>query len=384
MAGTSVNSPGVQLTCDLIRRASVTPDDAGCQELIGQRLAASGFNAEQLDFGEVKNLWVWHGSGGPVTAFLGHTDVVPCGPAQEWRSPPFEPTIVDGVLTGRGAADMKGAVAAMVIALESLVQSQPDHPGRIGLLLTSDEEGPAADGIARVAPALAERGVHIDHCLVGEPSSLEVLGDNIRVGRRGSLNANLSILGVQGHAAFPQRADNAIHRAAGVIQQLVQTRWDEGCELFPPTSFQISNLHAGVGVSNVIPGRLEMMFNFRFGTASPEQELRSRVETLLRDSGVNYELSWQLSGQPFATKSGALRDAVDQAVTELCGQPPAHDTGGGTSDGRFIAPLGAQVVELGLINATIHKINECVDVSDIDDLAALYLQTLKILLNPAG
>ncbi len=374
-----MSGPSVELTCDLIRCRSVTPEDAGCQALISQRLKTQGFSAQQLDFADVKNLWVSHGSGGPVTAFLGHTDVVPSGPKDQWRSDPFEPTIENGVLTGRGAADMKGAVAAMVVALEQFVEQCPGHQGTVGLLLTSDEEGVAEHGIAKAAPALEQAGVHIDYCLVGEPSSIDTLADNIRVGRRGSLNAQLSVLGTQGHAAFPHRADNAIHRAAGVMKTLVDTTWDEGCELFPPTSFQICNLTAGVGATNVIPGRLEMQFNFRFGTASPAADLQQRVERILDESGVQYELNWQLSGQPFSTPKGELLEAVDQAVTQWRGSAPVHDTGGGTSDGRFIAPLGAQVVELGLKNATIHKIDECADVADIDQLSALYLATLNAL-----
>ncbi|MFK7955197.1 MAG: succinyl-diaminopimelate desuccinylase [Lysobacterales bacterium] len=376
-----MRGPSVALTCELIRCRSVTPEDAGCQALISERLKSKGFTARQLDFADVKNLWVSHGNTGPVTAFLGHTDVVPSGPVDQWRSDPFEPTVQDGVLTGRGAADMKGAVAAMVVALEQFVESHPDHHGTVGLLVTSDEEGVAEHGIAKAAPALEEAGVHIDYCLVGEPSSIDTLGDNIRVGRRGSLNAQLSVLGVQGHAAFPHRADNAIHRATGVMKTLVDTSWDSGCDLFPATSFQISNVSGGVGATNVIPGRVDLQFNFRFGTASPATDLQQRVERILDESGVQYELAWQLSGQPFSTPEGALLEAVDQAVAQWRGSPPVHDTGGGTSDGRFIAPLGAQVVELGLKNATIHKIDECAEVADIEQLSALYLATLKVLEN---
>ncbi|MEM9531721.1 MAG: succinyl-diaminopimelate desuccinylase [Pseudomonadota bacterium] len=369
----------LELTCDLIRRPSVTPQDAGCQALLAARLEACGFKSHSLPFGEVENLFAVHGDEGPVLWLLGHTDVVPSGPEDQWDSPPFEPTVSDGMLVGRGAADMKGAVAAMVLALERFVAEQPQHPGRIGILLTSDEEGVARDGVRKAGPALCELGFRPDYCLVGEPSSLENLADNVRIGRRGSMNARLTVTGVQGHAAFPHRADNAIHKALGFLHELASTRWDEGSEAFPPTSLQLTDLKAGVGASNVIPGELTAHFNFRFSPLSPAEQLKSRVAALLESHGLTDQVEWQLSGEPFLTDGGELVRAVDEAVTAALGAPPAHDTGGGTSDGRFVAPLGAQVVELGMLNATIHKINERVPVVHLDQLSDLYLDVLRRL-----
>lgn len=367
----------LELTRDLIRRASVTPDDAGCQDLIAEILARAGFAIERLRRGEVDNLWATHGSGGPVLAFLGHTDVVPSGPADAWSSPPFEPTIRHGRLYGRGAADMKSGVAAMVVALEDFVRAQPDHRGRVALLLTSDEEGVAVDGVRRVAAEFRARGERLDACVVGEPSSKQRLGDLIRVGRRGSLTGRLRVRGVQGHVAYPEKADNPIHRLAPALAELAATRWDEGDDAFPPTSFQLSNLNAGTGADNVIPGELRAVFNFRYGTASAAQGLRERVEAILRRHGVVFDLDWWLSGEPFLTRAGPLREATVAAIRELCGTEPELSTGGGTSDGRFIAPLGAEVVELGPVNASIHQVDEHVALDELERLPALYREIAR-------
>lgn len=372
----------VELTCALIRRASVTPEDAGCQALIAERLRAAGFRIEQLDRGEVRNLAAWHGNDGPVLAFLGHTDVVPSGPAQAWTSPPFEPCVREGVLYGRGAADMKSGVAAMVVALEDFVRAQPDHAGTLGLILTSDEEGPSIDGIRHVAEVFRQRGQRIDWCLVGEPSSQTQLGDLIRVGRRGSLHGVLSVRGVQGHVAYPELARNPIHAAAPALAELAAIRWDEGNEGFPPTSFQISNIHAGTGANNVIPGELSVVFNFRYGTASTAAGLRERVEFCLTRHGLDFSIDWQLSGEPFLTREGRLRAAVVKAIQAHCGITPVASTGGGTSDGRFIAPLGAEVVELGPVNASIHKIDECISIAELERLPRLYRAVIGNLLDP--
>ena len=374
-----------ELTCELIHRASVTPDDAGCQAVIAERLGRAGFAIEHLHYDSVDNLWATHGSGAPVLVFLGHTDVVPSGPPDAWNSPPFEPSVRDGYLYGRGAADMKSGVAAMVVALEEYVRVHPDHRGTVALLLTSDEEGHAVDGIRRVAVELRRRGQPIDACVVGEPSSKERLGDLIRVGRRGSLTGRLRVAGVQGHVAYPDKARNPIHAFAAALAALVAERWDEGNEAFPPTSFQISNLNAGTGADNVIPGELRAVFNFRFGTAISADSLRERVETLLRDHGVVLadgagELDWWLSGEPFLTRAGALRDATIAAIREHCGIEPELSTGGGTSDGRFIAPLGAEVVELGPVNASIHKVDECIAIGDLERLPALFRSIAERLL----
>lgn len=364
----------LDLTCELIRRASVTPDDAGCQAAIAARLMRAGFRVRHLRYGEVDNLWATHGEGGATLTFLGHTDVVPTGPAEAWRFDPFEPTVVDGVLYGRGAADMKGSVAAMVAALEAFVAAYPDHAGRVGLLLTSDEEGPTnLDGVRRVAEQFRAEGERIDWCVVGEPSSTARLGDLIRVGRRGSLNGTLTVHGVQGHVAYPEKAKNPIHAVAPALAELAAERWDEGNADFPPTSFQVSNLHAGTGASNVIPGMLKALFNFRYSTASTADQLKARTEALLDRHGLDYTLAWNLSGEPFLTPPGGrLREVVVDVCRELAGVTPVQSTGGGTSDGRFIAPLGAEVVELGPVNATIHQVDECVAVADLEALPALY------------
>lgn len=370
------------LACELISRRSVTPDDAGCQALIAARLTQAGFRCEHLRFGEVDNLWATHGSGGPLLVFLGHTDVVPSGPVENWQSDPFEPVVRDGRLYGRGAADMKSGVAAMVVALEAFVARHPHHRGRVGLLLTSDEEGPAnLDGVRRVAEHFRSIGERIDWCVVGEPSSKERLGDLIRVGRRGSLSGTLVVRGIQGHVAYPEKARNPIHAFAPALAELAAERWDEGNQDFPPTSFQVSNLNAGTGANNVIPGTLTALINFRYSTASSAQDLRARTEAILDRHGLDWQIDWSLSGEPFLTPpGGAVREAVVAACRELCGIAPEESTGGGTSDGRFIAPLGAEVVELGPVNATIHKVDECVAVDDLEKLPSLYLAVCERLL----
>lgn len=370
----------LDLTCELIRRASVTPQDCGCQELIAARLARAGFRIEHLRYGNVDNLWAVHGKDGPVLAFLGHTDVVPSGPQEQWRSPPFEPAVHQGLLYGRGAADMKGSVAAFVLALEEFVARHPQHPGRVALLLTSDEEGEARDGVRRVAETFRARGERLDWCVVGEPSSSTQLGDVIRVGRRGSLSGHLRVLGVQGHVAYPDKALNPIHAFAPALAELAATRWDEGNADFPPTSFQVSNIAAGTGANNVIPGTLDVTFNFRFCTESRAETLRARTEALLQGHGLRYELRWDLSGEPFLTRAGPLRAGTLAAIEEVCGISTECSTGGGTSDGRFIAPLGADVVELGPVNATIHKLDEHVAVADLERLPALYLAIAERML----
>jgi succinyl-diaminopimelate desuccinylase len=372
----------LELTRDLIGRRSMTPEDAGCQALISGRLVAAGFAVEQLRYGEVDNLWATHGSEGPTLVFLGHTDVVPSGPEDAWASPPFDPVLRDGRLYGRGAADMKGSVAAMTVALERFVAAHPQHPGRLALLLTSDEEGPTnLDGVRRVAETFRARGERIDWCVVGEPSSRQVLGDLIRVGRRGSLSGTLTVHGVQGHVAYPEKASNPIHAFAPALAELAATRWDEGNADFPPTSFQVSNLNAGTGATNVIPGTLVAQINFRYATASTAADLRARTEAVLDRHGLDWRLEWNLSGEPFLSPAGGrLREAVRAVCRELCGVEPEQSTGGGTSDGRFIAPLGAEVVELGPVNATIHKVDECVAVADLERLPALYLAVCERLL----
>lgn len=372
----------LDLTIDLIRRRSVTPEDEGCQQLLAERLAHAGFHVEHLRYGEVDNLWATHGTGGPTLVFLGHTDVVPTGPVEAWHSDPFEPSIRDGRLYGRGAADMKGSVAAMAVALEQFVREHPDHRGRVGLLLTSDEEGPDnLDGVRRVAAHFREKGERMDWCVVGEPSSKEKLGDLIRVGRRGSLSGTLTVHGVQGHVAYPEKAKNPIHAFAPALASLAAERWDEGNQDFPPTSFQVSNLNAGTGANNVIPGSLTALINFRYSTASRAEDLRARTEAMLDACGLDWHIDWSLSGEPFLTPpGGAVREAVIATCRELCGISPEESTGGGTSDGRFIAPLGVEVVELGPVNATIHKVDECVAVEDLEKLPSLYQTICKKLL----
>jgi succinyl-diaminopimelate desuccinylase len=371
------------LCCDLIRRASVTPEDAGCQALMAERLQAAGFNCESLRFGEVDNLWAERGSEGPLLVFAGHTDVVPSGPEAAWNTPPFEPTITDGVLYGRGAADMKASLAAMVVACEQFLTDNPDHPGRIGFLITSDEEGPAIDGTVKVMDWLGQQNKHIDWCVVGEPSSEQELGDVIKNGRRGSLGGLLKVRGVQGHIAYPQLADNPIHRAVPALVELTAETWDQGNEFFPATSLQISNINGGTGASNVIPGELEIVFNFRFSTEVSAKELQQRSEAILDRHGLDYELEWVLSGEPFLTPEGVLVDAAVASIRDVMGRDCRLSTAGGTSDGRFIAPSGAEVVELGPVNDTIHKVNEAVSCEAIDQLTAIYRRLIERLLQAA-
>ena len=375
-------SDTIELAKHLIRRPSVTPEDGGCQALIGKRLGLHGFVAEPMRFGEVDNVWLRRGTAGPVLVFAGHTDVVPTGPEADWHSPPFEANIRDGLLYGRGAADMKGSIAAFVTACERFVKAHPDHGGSLALLLTSDEEGPSVNGTVKVIEALQARGEQIDWCLVGEPSSTAQVGDIIKNGRRGSLNGRLRVHGRQGHVAYPHLADNPIHRLAPVLAELCAAEWDSGKnEHFPPTSFQVSNLHAGTGADNVIPGQAELLFNFRFSTEVTEAELRERVHAILDAHGLDYTLDWRLSGQPFLTPAGALVEAARVAIRDVCGRETELSTAGGTSDGRFIAPTGAQVVELGPVNASIHQIDEHVAVADLDTLSAIYERILEGLLS---
>lgn len=373
-------SPTLKFTLDLIREPSVTPFDADCQTLMIRRLEAIGFRIERLRFGDVDNFWARRGDQAPVFCFAGHTDVVPTGPAEQWKTPPFEPRIEEGMLTGRGAADMKGSLAAMVVACERFVAEHPDHRGSIAYLITSDEEGVAVDGTVRVVETLEARQEKIDWCLVGEPSSTAQVGDVIKNGRRGSLGGVLTVHGRQGHVAYPHLADNPIHRALPALAELAAETWDHGNEFFPATSFQISNIRAGTGANNVIPGDLEVVFNFRFSTELTETQLRERTETLLQRHGLRYTLNWKLSGQPFLTPRGDLVDAAVAAIKHVTGRDTELSTSGGTSDGRFIAPTGAQVVELGPVNKTIHQINECVSANDLDTLTDIYERLLKILL----
>ncbi|HSJ49335.1 MAG TPA: succinyl-diaminopimelate desuccinylase [Gammaproteobacteria bacterium] len=373
-------SDTLALAKDLIARASVTPEDAGCQDTMIRRLEAIGFRAERLRFGAVDNFWARRGDQAPLLAFAGHTDVVPTGPLERWQSAPFTPTERDGMLYGRGAADMKGSLAAMVTACERFVSAHPDHQGSIAFLVTSDEEGPSVDGTVKVVEWLEARNEKIDWCLVGEPSSNQVLGDVIKNGRRGSLGGKLRVLGKQGHVAYPHLADNPVHRLAPALAELCALEWDQGNEYFPPTSLQISNIHAGTGADNVIPGEVEVWFNLRFSTEQTEAGIRARIEELLDRHGLRYELQWRLSGNPFLTPVGELVEAVRGAIQEVCGIETQLSTSGGTSDGRFIAPTGAQVVELGPLNATIHQIDECVASADLDRLSAIYEDMLTRLL----
>ncbi|CAD7718900.1 Succinyl-diaminopimelate desuccinylase [Xanthomonas hydrangeae] len=370
----------VDLTCELISRPSVTPDDAGCQELIAQRLARAGFALEHLRLGEVDNLWATHGSGAPVLVLLGHTDVVPPGPREAWTSDPFDPQIRDGVLYGRGAADMKSGVAAFVVAAEQFVAAHPQHTGTLALLLTSDEEGDAIDGVRRVAELFRQRGQAIDWCITGEPSSTERLGDLLRVGRRGSLSGTLTVKGVQGHVAYPHKARNPIHLAAPALAELVARRWDEGFESFPPTSLQISNIHAGTGANNVIPGELQVAFNLRYTPHWDAPRLEAEIAAVLDRHTLEYSLRWHRSGEPFYTPEGRLRSVARGVLGQFAGAAPEESTGGGTSDARFIAPLGAQCIEVGPVNASIHQVDEHVRVADLDALPTLYRTLIERLL----
>jgi succinyl-diaminopimelate desuccinylase len=373
-------SATVDLTLDLMSRNSVTPADQGCQAVMTQRLAAAGFAVENLRYGNVDNFWATRGSGSPVLCFAGHTDVVPTGPLEEWTSDPFKPAMRDGMLYGRGAADMKSALAAMVTATEEFVRAHPKHRGTIAYLITSDEEGPSVDGTKKVVETLRERGQKIDWCVVGEPSSEKQLGDTIKIGRRGSLSGRLTVHGVQGHIAYPQLAENPVHTFAPALAELTARVWDKGNEHFQPTSFQISNFNAGTGAPNVIPGELKARFNLRYSPVQTIDGLKDIVEGILKKHGVRYTLEWYVSGEPFYTAPGALSAGVTKAIEAETGLKPKFSTGGGTSDGRFIAPLGAQVVECGVINATIHKVNESVAVADIDRLHRIYLNSLREML----
>ncbi len=377
-------SPTLALTRELIARPSVTPDDAGCNALLAERLRALGFTVESLPFGEVNNIWANLGTDRPVLCFAGHTDVVPPGPLEDWDSPPFEPGIRDGLLYGRGAADMKGSLAAMITACERFLancQARGRTPaGSIAFLITSDEEGPARDGTRRVVEWLQQRRQGLDYCLVGEPSSSDTLGDTIKIGRRGSLNGKLRFHGIQGHIAYPHLARNPVHEALPALQALTREQWDRGNQAFPPTSFQISNIEAGTGADNVIPGALDVTFNFRFSTAVTDEALRERTEAILDSHGCPYTLDWRLSGQPFLTPGRTLIDCVSDAIAGVTGTTAQTSTGGGTSDGRFIAELGGEIVELGPRNASIHKVNEHVDIAELESLSKIYERILDQLL----
>jgi succinyl-diaminopimelate desuccinylase len=373
-------NPTLDLARQLIQRTSVTPDDAACQTLIAERLKPLGFHIEPMRFGEVDNLWARRGSNGPLFCFAGHTDVVPTGPESRWKHPPFDAVIDNGMLYGRGSADMKGSIAAFITACERFIAAHPNHKGSIACLLTSDEEGPAVDGTVKVIESLEARGEKITWCLVGEPTSMKQLGDGVKNGRRGSLTGYLTVLGVQGHVAYPHLADNPVHRFAPALQKLCSIEWDRGNAYFPPTSFQIANINAGTGANNVIPGELEVMFNFRFSTEQTAEGLQRKVETLLNQHGLNYRIRWSLSGNPFLTETGELLPATVAAVREITGIEPEVNTKGGTSDGRFIAPTGAQVLELGPLNSTIHKVDECVAVDDLIQLSTIYEVMLQKLL----
>ncbi len=376
------HDPTFELARALIERPSVTPEDAGCLDLIAERLRPLGFTLERINTGGVSNLWARRGATRPLVCLAGHTDVVPPGPAERWASPPFEPTVRDGRLFGRGAADMKTSLAAFVTAIERFVAAHPDHPGSIALLLTSDEEGVATHGTVKVVEALAARGERLDYCIVGEPTSVHSLGDMIKNGRRGSLSGTLRVLGQQGHVAYPHLARNPIHELAPALAELAAVRWDEGNEFFPPTTFQVSNIHAGTGANNVIPGECEVLFNFRFASVTSAEELRRRTHAILDEHGLTYELDWHLSGKPFVTGRGRLVEAISAAIAQTCGVQTELSTTGGTSDGRFIADICAEVVEFGPVNASIHKIDECVELAAIAPLARIYERTLTALLDP--
>ena len=374
------DSPVLTLARDLISRPSVTPEDAGCQQMMADYLSRLGFSIEPMVFNDTTNLWARRGSEGPLFCFAGHTDVVPPGPLDKWDSPPFEPTIRDGLLYGRGAADMKGSLAAMLVAVERFVTAHPDHQGSIAFLITSDEEGPFINGTPKVVETLEARNEKITWCLVGEPSSTRLLGDVVKNGRRGSITGDLLVKGIQGHVAYPHLGRNPIHQAAPALAELASTIWDQGNDFFPPTSFQIPNISAGTGASNVIPGELQVQFNFRFSTELTAEQIKERVRAILDRHGLEYDLTWTLSGHPFLTSTGDLVEATVAAIEEVQGFRPELSTSGGTSDGRFIAPTGAQVIELGPLNATIHKLNECVKVADLDTLADVYTAILRRLL----
>ena len=375
-----VNSPTVALAMDLVSRPSVTPLDHGCQELMLARLEACGFSVERLKFDDVDNFWAVHGSDGPIFCFAGHTDVVPTGPVEQWTNLPFTPVIKDGLLFARGSADMKGSLAAMVVAAEQFVADYPEHPGRLAFLITSDEEGIAINGTVRVVQWLEEHHIIPQWCLVGEPSSSEKCGDTIKNGRRGSLGCSMTIKGLQGHVAYPHLASNPIHLANPAINELINEVWDKGNQYFPPTSFQISNVSSGTGATNVIPGDIKMLFNFRFSTEVTEVQLRQRVEDILDKHGLNYSMEWRLSGEPFLTATGLLVDVATQCIEEVTGLKTLLSTAGGTSDGRFIAPMGTEVVELGPLNSSIHRVDEHVSIDDLEKLTKIYQKIVSQLL----
>jgi succinyl-diaminopimelate desuccinylase len=370
----------LELAKELIARKSVTPDDGGCQDLIAARLQRAGFRVEPMKFGDVSNLWARRGAGHPVVCFAGHTDVVPTGPLAEWRSDPFVPTIRDGKLFGRGAADMKSSIAAFVVAVESFLKEKPDHGGSIALLLTSDEEGPSVDGTVKVVEALKRRNELIDYCIVGEPTSVDWLGDMLKNGRRGSLSGKLTVKGVQGHVAYPHLAKNPVHLLAPALAELAKTEWDKGNESFPPTTWQVSNIHAGTGVGNVIPGTVQVDFNFRFSTESTDAGLRQRVESILKKHGLDYTVDWVLGAKPFLSKNGRLAKTVQEASKRHTGRSAELSTTGGTSDARFIIDICPEVIELGPVNASIHKLNEHIELSQLEVLPRIYLDTLRALL----
>ncbi len=373
-------SETLTLLKDLILRKSVTPEDAGCQDILAERLTKIGFNDERLDFADTKNIWLRRGNISPLVVFLGHTDVVPPGPLTSWKSPPFEPTLREGKLYGRGAADMKGGIACFITAVERFIANHPEHQGSIAILITSDEEGIATNGVVKVVEVLEQRQEKIDWCLVGEPSSDKKIADVIRVGRRGSLCANLTIHGLQGHVAYPEIAENPIHTFAPALKELTDEIWDNGNEFFPPTSLQVSNFNAGTGAENIIPGQAEVQFNLRFSSELDEATIKQRTKAILDKQNFSYDLSWRLSGNPFLTEQGAFIDATHAAIKTVTGYETLDDTGGGTSDGRFIAPTGAQVLELGPVNESIHKINENVAIADLEVLSQIYEQILINLL----
>lgn len=373
-------TPALTLLQDLISRRSITPEDAGCQALLISRLEKLGFTCETMAFEDTTNLWARRGSEKPVFCFAGHTDVVPTGPESEWKYPPFEPTLDNGYLYGRGTADMKSGIAAFMIALEQFIDKHSDHRGSIALLITSDEEGPFINGTTRVIDTLEARDEKIDYCIVGEPSSTNTIGDIIKNGRRGSLTADLTIKGIQGHVAYPHLVDNPIHRSALFLSELANTEWDRGNQYFPPTSFQITNINSGTGASNIVPGETVIQCNFRYSTELTAQQIVAKVETCLQQHNLKYELNWTYNGSPFITEPGSLTDAVSQSIKDVTGTVTELSTSGGTSDARFIAPTGAQVVELGPCNATIHKVNECVKVDDLEKLVSIYQGTLENIL----
>ena len=374
MAGT------LELAQALISRRSVTPEDGGCQALIAGRLTAAGFICEPMRFGEVSNLWARRGTTSPLLCFAGHTDVVPTGPLSEWHSDPFTPTLRDGKLYGRGAADMKSSIAAFTVAAEAFIRERPKHSGSIAFLLTSDEEGPAIDGTVKVVEVLKKRGERMDYCIVGEPTSVDALGDMLKNGRRGSLSGRLTVRGIQGHVAYPHLARNPVHELAPALAELAKTKWDKGNESFPPTTWQVSNIHAGTGVGNVIPGTVEVDFNFRFSTESTDVTLSQRVEAILKKHGLDYSLSWVLGARPFLSGQGTLAKTVAEVCKRHTGHSAELSTTGGTSDARFIIEISPEVLEIGPVNASIHKLNEHIEVAALDQLADIYLDTLRALL----